>query len=579
MASTPQRVAALNLGMQTVTMAVFAPGKNGGLVLENFAEAPLLPDPAMDATRSGQLQLALGELRAKLGWKAGAVVCGLPAQGTFARFVKVPDAGNDPVKLDQMAAFEAAQNVPFPIEEVVWDYQVIPDDEPGKVGLLLVAIKTDHLESSMEPVHAAGLEPQIVDTAPTALYNAFRYSYADLEGCSLLIDIGARTTNLLFIDGDRAFFRTLPTGGNSITAALQKKFEGRPVLQIEEWKTTEGFLAPSGNYDGASSEEVAEMGKIARTVMTRIHNEIARSLTFYRTAQKGGQPVRVFLAGGGISLPYTHEFFNEKLSLPIEFFNPLRNVSVAPTADAEAVGRQAHKLGECVGLALRVAVGQCPLELDLHPPSVDRARAERARRPFLVAAAAVLLLTLGLWGLSYHRSAAFIEGRVAEMDPAIAQLTEARNAIGAANARRKKLATEAASLAAAPILRAAWAEVINDLNTRLPSRNIWVTRLEPLTAGSFPPLQTGKSGEPQNPASTASKDDGPAVVGLRLAGLYLQSPSVVDDFVKQLSASGVFKITEENKAEVVVKRSTPDGTTWAYEYELEIPLRTPISLQ
>jgi Tfp pilus assembly PilM family ATPase len=80
---------------------------------------------------------------------------------------------------------------------------------------------------------------------------------------------------------------------------LHKKFEPRSFNEVEEFKRVEGHIPPPGNYSGAKSEEIAEMGKIARTVMTRIHNEITRSVTFYRTTQKGAAPMRVFLAGGG----------------------------------------------------------------------------------------------------------------------------------------------------------------------------------------------------------------------------------------------------------------------------------------
>ena len=332
MSQSPSRVAAVNLGMQTATMAIFDAAAGGGITLVGFVHSDLIPDPAADASRMGQLKVVLGEMRTKLGWKGGPSACAIPSQGVFARFVQIPKV--DPDKIDQVLFFEAQQNVPYPIEDVAWAYQVLPQKDADKVEALIIATKLDALEATVEALTAAKLAPDLIETSPTALYNAFRFNYPEAHGCSLLIDIGARATNLLFVEGQEFFIRTLPIGGSSITAALHKKFDTRSFNEVEDFKRSEGLIPPPGNYTGAKNEDIAEMGKIARTVMTRIHNEITRSITFYRTNQKGSAPMRVYLAGGGVSMPYTLEFFNEKLSLPIEFFNPLRRVGAAPGIDS-----------------------------------------------------------------------------------------------------------------------------------------------------------------------------------------------------------------------------------------------------
>ncbi|MEY3481260.1 MAG: type pilus assembly protein PilM, partial [Verrucomicrobiota bacterium] len=400
MAAT-KRVAALNLGMQTATMAVFDAAPGNGLVLSGVARAGLQPDPAADSSRPGQLRIALGELRSKLKWTGGTAVLALPSQGVFARFVKIPKV--EPEKVGQMLLFEAQQNVPFPIEEVSWGYQVLPESEPDKLGALILATKLDGLEATVEAVQSAGFAADFIETSPVALYNALRYNYPELTGCTLLIDIGARATNLIFAEGDRLFFRTLPVGGSSITAAMQKKLEGRPFAEIEDFKTKQALIPPPGSHE--ETGDAAELGKVARTVMTRVHNEITRSITHYRTNQQGSAPVRVFLAGGGASLPFSIEFFNEKLSLPVEFFNPLHRLSIAPSAATEEIGRYAHTLGECVGLAASALVGDCPLNLNLQSPRLETARRERQRPPFLAAAVLLLAAALGAAFLHFQRAA------------------------------------------------------------------------------------------------------------------------------------------------------------------------------
>ncbi len=170
-------------------------------------------------------------------------------------------------------------------------------------------------------VRKGGIKAGTIDVAPMALYNAFRYSYETQSGCSLLIDVGARTTNLIFIEGQRAFTRSIPIGGNSVSAAIAKEFH-QDITVAERLKLEKGFVGLGGSYAEPEDPTEAKVSKIARNTLTRLHSEIARSISFYRQNQGGGQPVRAYLCGGTVSMPYTLEFFNEKLHMPVEFFNP-----------------------------------------------------------------------------------------------------------------------------------------------------------------------------------------------------------------------------------------------------------------
>ena len=571
-----KRAVAVNIGMQTVTMAVFELDAGSGLVLSGVARADLLPDPAMDASRPGQLKIAIGELRAKLKPANAACAIAIPSQGVFTRFVKIPKVAAD--QAAQMLFFEAQQNVPYPIEEVSWCYQVLPEKEEDKLGALILAAKLDQLEDTVGAVREAGLSPSVIETSPTALYNSLRYNYPDLGGCVLLIDIGARATNLIFAEGDKLFIRTLPVGGNSITAALQKKFEDRPLAAVEEAKVKECFIAPPGNFD-AQGGDAAEMGKIARTVMTRIHNEITRSITFYRTNQQGSAPMRVLLAGGGAAMPYTLEFFNEKLSLPIEFFNPLRRISVAASADAETVRRSSLALGECTGLAARLLLGGSPLEVSLESRRVQEDRREKARRPFLVAAVLLLAAALGAGVAQYKISADRLAGLNATLDAQIGELNGFKQQLDRAAADRARLFEDAADLVAAPMLRTIWSKILEDVSQRMPARNIWITRLRPMAGAALLEPKPNEGGW----SEVQSAEDGarPSITALAIDGLYLENedgPAVVDAFVEALAQSELFSISPDKKNEVVQLRAAQSGDTWAYDYKLVLPLRRPIPL-
>ena len=377
--AAPNRILSLNLGTQTVAVADFKTGQNGGLVLTNYKTSELLADPALpDATRLAQTKLTLSEMVGALGYKGQKVNFAISSQAIFTRFVKLPSVGEEQV--DQIVTFEAQQNVPYPIHEVVWDYQLVDSGETAQVEVVIVAIKADLLDEINEAVEASTLKSQTIDVAPMALYNAFRYNYSDLTGCTLIIDIGARTTNLIFIEPNKVFSRSIVNqGGNTITQAIAKDF-GEPFVAAEERKRRDAFVSLGGSYADPDDPEVARVSKIVRNSMTRLHAEIARSISFYRSQQQGTPPARVLLCGGTTSLPYMREFFHEKLQLPVEFFNPLRNVAVEGAhLNLEEVGRHAHTLGELVGLALR-GISSCPMELNLRPASVVKRQRLSERR-------------------------------------------------------------------------------------------------------------------------------------------------------------------------------------------------------
>src|SRR5256714_15479332 len=178
------RIISLNLGSQTIGLAEFQTQPNGGLVLQQHQLREILSDASNEAMRQEQIATVLREMLTGLGIKAGNVNYAVPAQSVFARFVKLPAV--DEEKIERIISFEAQQNVPFPIDEVVWDYQLVGGGAEEQIQVVLVAIKSDLLDEINESVEATGLRTMVVDVAPMALYNAFRFNYSDLSGCSLL---------------------------------------------------------------------------------------------------------------------------------------------------------------------------------------------------------------------------------------------------------------------------------------------------------------------------------------------------------------------------------------------------------
>ena len=477
--AAPPRIISLNLGTQTVGLAEFQRAENGGVMLNAYKLTEIHSDPSAEAARLPQTRLAVSEMKESLKLKGSPINYAISGQNMFTRFVKLPPVAED--KVESIIGFEAQQNVPFPIEEVVWDYQLVSSQKSDQVEVVLVAIKSDLLDELNNVTEVGGFRTQVVDAAPMALYNAFRYNYADLPGCTLLVDLGARTTNLIFIEPGKVFTRSIPIGGNTITGNLAKEF-GESFASAEERKKTKGYVSLGGAYADNQDPDVAKEAKIIRNAMTRLHAEISRSVNYYRAQQGGTAPQRIFLCGGTANLPYLKEFFTEKFQLPIEFFNPLRNVTVTGNVDVEDVVRHAHQLGELVGLSLR-SLNNCPMELNLRPTSVVNAQRIAARRPYLVAAGLCLLLALAGWWLYFLRAASIKESVLGNLNSQVTAMQGLESRFKNIGGQINNVAATSAPLGQLVDDRQFWARVISELNNRLPPKYIWITLLEPTSGG------------------------------------------------------------------------------------------------
>jgi len=584
--AAPARLITLNIGSQTIGLAEFRVIQ-GRLVLLNyrFREAPL--DPATGQRRDAHVAVhetaaVMREMMHEMHIHRADVNYAVPAQSVFARFVKLPAL--DAAKIDKIIAFEAQQNVPFPMDQVIWDYQLVGGGMGEQIQVVIVAIKRDLLEEINNAVEETGLRTRIIGMASMGLYNAFCYNYADLNGCSLLVDIGARTTNVLFIEAGRIFSRTLPIGGSAITAAIAKEF-GESLAAAETRKKRDGFIALGGAAEPADPN-IGRLSKIARSTMTRLHAELMRSITHYRAEQQGDRPARIFLCGGGAGMPNMREFFHEKFELPVEFFNPLQNVSVSESAPEAA--RSHYLFGELVGLALR-SVTICPMKLNLLPASVVRRQDLEKRRPFFIAAAACILLALLGWSAFYTRAA-----QVAQQTAHT--LRQKNDTMRAAEAPLDKLKKQITALdnIATPLITAVsdrnfWPEILEDLNARLPEADIWITELAATSGGKLlgaPEKRAGETTQIPSPTPPPSRSKTAvaaekSIDGIWVRGLYLYNPKqqeIVVDYLRNLAKSPFFVLDPKTPERVIKSNSVPNDTEWAFPYELQLTLRKPVKL-
>lgn len=572
--------AVFNLGSQRVSGAVFAKARNGDLVLKAAAFAEMHGDPGVEATRLPQLRVAVLELADKLRLKGKDVWYAIAGHVVFTRFVKLPPF--DEEKADQIVEFEARQNVPFPINEVIWDYEFIGPKTGGEREVALVAIKADALNDVNDQVEAGGVKAVGVDLAPLAVYNAFRYSYPDVDGSALIVDLGAKSTNLIFVENDRVFTRNILVGGSTVTGAIAKEL-GLAFGDAENAKRTQGYVAPGGAYEPNPDEMVDAMAKIMRNTMTRLHGEVVRTVNYYRSQQGGNPPQRIFLCGGGAQTAMVAEFFQEKFNLPVEVLNPLRGVQMDRGANQAEATANAPSMGELVGLALRHA-GAAPVQVELTPDSVAARRDSAKRAPFLMLATLCSLLALLVGVFYFKRANALVQEKTTAQAAEITELEDYESIINEQNKQLDLLMKQSVQLEQVVNDRSYWVKLLGELNKSFETDFIWLTVIEVLRGESSitPPLLSGaptpppvSSGGATSAASGKDAPPPPPPYQLSIRGLYRKNeekgPAVVYDYFNKLKEADQIFVAPPAEVKPEVNSGLEDDR-YAYDFKFRMPL-------
>ena len=453
----------VDFGAGSLKLAEFEINEAGGLSLKNFAIKPLGLEGSQEGSREKAILRALQEALAEKDIKSTGVNVCAPGFHVFSKFVKLPPVDAD--KVGQIIQYEAQQNVPFPLSEVVWDYQILGSTASGELEVLLVAIKSEIVEGLFRVTEQAKLKLQLCDASPAALANAFKFNYADLDDCTMLLDIGAKSSNLLFFEKGKVFSRGINLGANSITqdfaTEAKLKFD-----DAEKIKIAEGFVSLGGAYEEPDNPQQAAISKIARQFMTKLHIQVNQTLQFYRGQQGGSAPQRIFLSGGASIMPYTAQFFAEKLNVPVEYFNPFRNVQIDPAVNLEELSRVAHGLGEVVGLGLR-NLANCPVEINLMPDSTLRWQSFNQKKPFLVAAVFSLVLVAFGIGFLFQKLAANKEAEIQRLEPTVTELNAKSDRFNSAYKKFQKTRDEAAQITAWLQQRYYWGDFITEMRAAL----------------------------------------------------------------------------------------------------------------
>ena len=388
----------LNIGASAIALAEYEAGSGGALTLVNYGLAPLAA-PIDVGNADTILSPAIMQIVREKGIRPGRVAVSVSGQMAFLRPAAIAMAGGEE-KFEQMVRYEIEQNIPFPLDEMVCDRQILGDTENGDKAVLIVAAKIEQIEAVTNAVMGAGFTPDIVDVAPVALTNAQRGILGDDGSCTVMLDIGAKTTTLVISEGEKIYNRAIPVAGNTITKDIAQAL-GCTLEEAEQIKRDSAYVSMGGVTED-DDPTLDRISKVCRAVLTRLQAEISRSINFYRSQQHGSAPSKLYITGGTALLPQIDTFFADSLGIEVEFFNPFAMMSFGNAVNQEQLGTEAAMLSATAGLAVRAA-GNAPISINLLPPALVEQRAEVKRIPVVAVGAASLVAACvcGLLGMNH----------------------------------------------------------------------------------------------------------------------------------------------------------------------------------
>lgn len=271
-----------------------------------------------------------------------------PGSLLLNKTIRVPHV--DEEKQKKIVAFELSQKMPFPLAELIWDYQVI-DDDGVEQEILAFAVKPEVAESFCEKVVEIGLNPIQITPAPVLDYNALISSGVGLDQEeTLVVNIGAKSTNLLFINPTGFLIRSIAIGGNTLTQNISDSL-GTLFEKAEDIKKSYFSGEVAFSPDDPS---VQVLENCSQQFLTRASQEITRSIVTYKRLKKGKSPNRMFLAGRGALLNNLPEYLSQSQSLNIDYFDPLKSLVIDEGINQDMRALLPFMIGEPVGLATAI---------------------------------------------------------------------------------------------------------------------------------------------------------------------------------------------------------------------------------
>jgi type IV pilus assembly protein PilM len=426
------------------------------LVAEAFdvVEYPMmLSQPEAEPTEL--VRAALAEFTSRNSLAGDVVAVSAPGQSGLAKFIKLPPV--EAKKIPDIVKYEAGQQIPFPLDQVVWDWQRLASgmEESGFVmdaEVALFAMKREQVTKALAPFEQAGLEVEILQLAPIALANMAMFDQLpdpatiDPENppaSIVLVSIGVDSTDLVVTNGLRIWQRSMPIGGSSFTKAL-----------VQDLKYTFA-KAEKEKRNAVRAADPRAVFKAMKPVFSQFAAELQRSLNYFMGTDRSAKIGKVLLLGNAAKLRGLSDFVAKQLQLDVQRLDTFTALE-GPAVSSPVFRENRLGFGTAYGLALQAAQA-ASLRTNLLPKEIARDRLIAAKRPWAVAAM-LALLAAGLANFSGWFASA------ASYDPAAY-----RNAFAASDTTKTRSAAAKAAVEEAEQRlqgTVAWERYLIDLHDR-----------------------------------------------------------------------------------------------------------------
>lgn len=440
----------------------------------DFIEYPkILSQP--EANAEELVRDALAQFLSRNSVRGDRVAISVSGQSGLARFIKLPPVESK--KIPDIVKYEARQQIPFALEDVVWDYQQMAggSEEDGfaletEVGLF--AMKRDQVNRALAPFLNAGVEIDIVQLAPLALYNYVAFDQMqdlpppdqfDPENpppSIVLLSLGTDTTDLVVTNGYRVWQRSIPLGGNHFTKVLTKELK-LTFAKAEHLKR-----------NASQAPDPKAVFSAMKQVFSDLLTEVQRSIGYFSGIDRRAKIGRVIVLGNAMKLPGLQRYLGQNLGHDVVKLDAFRGLVGPGVVDAPAFKENILSFATCYGLALQ-GLADTKIHTNLLPAEMLQDRMIRSKKPWAVAAAAVLLLgctvnAFGHWS-SWRtaRTTAFDDA----MGPAKAVVSESQRLqaeYGSEKDRFGQMQAIGNNLTEGVEGRLAWLKVMKAINLAIP---------------------------------------------------------------------------------------------------------------
>jgi type IV pilus assembly protein PilM len=353
--------------------------KKDEIILADYEVLPfkkVLTTPDINVEEA--IQVNLDQFLARHDVSKSTLMVSVTGSMAFAKFAKLPPV--DPKSLPKIVAFEAIQQIPFPITEVEWDYQIFAQEDSPDVEVGIVAITKERVNRFLENYYAVGMEPDGIVLSPMAVYNAIVHDMdlgPDSEGM-IIVDIGTSSTDVIIVENGQIWIRTLPIGGNNFTEALVRAFK-LSFPKAERLKREAG-----------TSKYARQIFQAMRPVFADFVQDMQRSLGFYQTINRDSKLTKLVGLGSTFRLPGMQKFLKQQLQLEVIRPDKYEKLTVDGKQEAD-FAEHAMNMATAYGLALQ-GLGIEKVTTNLIPKPILRKKIWKSKTKWFVAAAAMLFI-------------------------------------------------------------------------------------------------------------------------------------------------------------------------------------------